>query len=356
MSDLMEVISNAVDDAGLNDGSTADTPITESTGSVDTGDAVIPDAPDSADNVAATSETKPATTPIVHIDELTQELEALGVKAPKEGERENRIPYSRMRKIIENALKKKATVYETELNGTKEKLTKAEEKAQRLEAVHALVETDADRYMELLVALHPDKYRKFVMPQQKIEQVQPKPVVQPLPETPPEPDHKFEDGSMGYTQQGHQKLLDWYRSKAKEEAIAEAERRMDEKYGPILKDREVAMQELQLKPKIDAQIARATKIWGKDFSDDFAKGEKSEILAYLRQNRAVPFDAAVAAVLRPRTQPDRDRIRKELMDELNERPAAAAKTVPSAKKAEASNLPRTREDIIRDAMAAAGLN
>src|ERR1700730_527659 len=40
------------------------------------------------------------------VDELAAELEALGIKAPKEGERENRLPYSRVKKIIANSRKK----------------------------------------------------------------------------------------------------------------------------------------------------------------------------------------------------------------------------------------------------------
>ena len=73
--------------------------------------------------------------------------------------------------------------------------------------------------------------------------------------------------------------------------------------------------------------------------------------------RSVPFDQACATVLLPKLSVDRNKMRKELLDEINKRPKAAARTPAAAAAATTTREntgPRDTEDIIREAIASLG--
>src|SRR6266478_3897408 len=70
--------------------------------------------------------------PVVEVDDFTKELEGLGLKAPKVGERENRLPYSRVKKIVENARKKQIEAHNAVLKAEQDKYTKAEERLKNM--------------------------------------------------------------------------------------------------------------------------------------------------------------------------------------------------------------------------------
>jgi hypothetical protein len=59
-------------------------------------------------------------------------------------------------------------------------------------------------------------------------------------------------------------------------------------------------------PVLRAQIDNARNFWGKRFDDDYSRGEQSEILRVLRENRDLPFDEAVSLVLGPKVKPVED--------------------------------------------------
>jgi hypothetical protein len=288
------------------------------------------------------------------VDELAAELEALGIKAPKEGERENRLPYSRVKKIIANSRKKLQEANAAEIKTRDEKYAAAEKRLKDFDAADHLSKTDAKKYLELLAVLNPE-FKQFLGGQQQPAVVKPAEV---KPDPAPGPDATFADGSKGYSAEGLERLREWDRR----QAVQEAQKLFDARLAPIEqanKSREEQQRAYEYRqaqiPVINGQIANASKTWGKAFDDDYAKQRegKSEILKYMQENPNVPFDTCVAHVLLPKVQANRDTMRADLLKEINARPKAAVKTPVAAVKAGAvdPNEIRTTEDVIRESIA-----
>jgi hypothetical protein len=335
--DTPEVVASAGDAAGDAGGADPAAPA-----------AVSPTAGTTADTAAPVAVAKPA-------DDLTKELEALGLKAPEAGVRENRLPYSRVKKIVENSRKKLTDAHTTALKERDDQLTKANERLKNMDAVDKLIATDPDRYLAMLGMLHP-VYKKYTSAPVATP---PAPVAAPDPAAAlgerPAPDVKFEDGSFGYSPKQHEKLLDWVASTAEARAVARAEKSYTERFGPIEQQYKSQQQIEKTRPKVNAQVAWGKQTWGKLFEDDYALDGKSEVLAYMKANPGVPFEACVSAVLLPKVQVERTRMRSDILAEINARPKAAVKAAPTATKPSADTTPRTTQEIVAAAVAAAGL-
>ncbi len=346
--DVNAIVSSSVADLHDAAGTTPDMPDTP---------VEAPEAPVEAVEAAGDTPVTPDT-PVAAIepDDLTKELEAAGIKALT-GQRENRIPYSRVKKIIENSRKTLAETHEKALKEREERLTKAEERSKHMDAVDRLINEDADKYMSLLAQVNP-KYARFIQ-QGVVPPVAPKEEYQ---EPAPGPDATFADGTKGYSAEGLEKLRAWDR----QQAIKEATKLFNARLEPIEKDRQAREQrERQQRdaddyrakqiPVVKNQIAVAQKTWGKLFEDDYNRQheDKSEILHFLRANPTVPFDAAVAQVLLPKLQANRDTMRSDLLKEINGRPAAAVKApVPAVLAGDTGGGRRSTEDVIRASIAA----
>jgi hypothetical protein len=363
--DQTGVVASALTDAGL----TIDTGVSDgnntSADSTDTSEGTaetVEAGTGAGDAVPEGSGTEPAAKPAVQtqaeVDELAAELAELGFKTPEVG-RDNRIPYHRVKKILENKAKKLTDQFTTERTQLTEKMTVAERKAAEIDRVNALIESDPRRYLELLATLHPQKYRQFLQPAQPEKKAEPAPVTSALGEE-PKPDHQFEDGTLGYTQEGHRKLLNWHAAKAKEDAIAAVRAEFDAKLKglePIQKEHEARQIHAQNAPKVKARLDQQRAIWGDAFDADYklANEGKSEIVAYMDAHPDVSFETATAAVLRPKLVADREKIRKETHEELNKRPAAAAKKVAAPSKPEALVNDVSLSDVVKEALREQGL-
>lgn len=372
MADLEGVISASLVDAGIsesvdtgdNDGGdigadngsdVADTPAAGAEGTADT---VTPPA-----GTAAAAETVTA----AEQDELDKELEALGIPAFDQTKRENRLPYRRMKKIFGNAQEKWKTTHKAELAERDTKLTAAEQRLQHMDSVDALIASDPDRYVAMLAAMHPDKYSRFVGRTPEAA----KPAVDTAAADPkPEPDGQYADGTPGYTPAGMEKLLDWRDRQTAAKLKADYEERLkplEEQRKTLEEQQKTQAQQRAAEehraaqvPKIKAQVAHASKTWGKLFDDDYAKANAgdSEILKVMQANDGkegrpfLSFDAAVAQVLTPKLYADRNTMREELLKEINGRPAAADRTPGSPSVVPDSPVgERNMEDVIRQSIA-----
>ncbi len=343
-TDLIAVIENAAREAetGVDEGG--------SLAEVTAGDA---GGTEEASIAEAVVETPPdLEQPVVEADPLSKELEELGLKAPVAGERENRIPYSRVKKIIENSRKKLAEANAAALAERDGKLTESEKRLQNMDAVDRLIASDPDRYLGMLAALHP-AYKKYLGG--GAAEVKPAPVAASEPA--PQPDARFEDGSIGYSAEGLQKLLEWQARQVESRVTKQIEETYTKRFGPIeqnWKSQQLINEKL---PGIRQQIDTAKKTWGKAFEDDYGKDEDSEILAVMKANDGrngrpfMTFEAAVDRVLVPRALADRNAMRADLLKEINDRPKAAAKGSPAAVSGADATGPRSTEDIIREAAA-----
>lgn len=284
-------------------------------------------------------------------DDLDKELEALGIKPGVE--RENRIPYKRVKKIVENAKKALSESHTKALGEHTTKLTAAEQRLATMDSVDKLIASDPERYISMLAALHPDKYGKFVG-----RQAEPAaPVADPAKDDPrPGPDGQYTDGTPGYTAAGQQKLDEWRDRQVEKRIRAEYDKRL----GPIERERQAAVEIQQRLPGVKNQVSKASKRWGKAFDDDYNKANdgQSEILKVLQANDGqngrphLSFEEACAEVLLPKVYAERNVMREDILKELNARPAAAAKTPAAAAVVAADgNTPRDLTDVIRASIA-----
>lgn len=349
--DITSIIQGAVTEAeggSVDDGdSDVDIDTSDNGGDVPVNTETSIDADAEADAAAAeaseeeevqTSDKKPTQ------DDIDKELEALGIKPPVEGQRENRIPYNRVRKIVENSRKRLTEQHTTALKGVSEKLTTAEKTIGTFDRVAA---TDPDALMAHLVKTHPGKYDKFVKPTSA------EPVVDDTMAGMPKPDYVFEDGSLGYTMEGNRKVMEWTIATARKQAVADANAEMTKRFGVIEQRETVASQRAAMQPRIDAQIAHATEVWGPLFTEDYNKANsgQSEILNYMQAHPGMPFEACAAAVLTPKLRQSETEIRAKVFKEMNGR-KAAAKIVPASKSVpEESTEDQDTADIIREAIA-----
>ena len=300
---------------------------------------------------------------------LDAELLALGVKPPKEG-RDNRIPYSRTRKIIANALKKRGDAHELTKKELEAKITALTERTGYMDTVDQMIARDPDAYVRELARLHPDKYSKFI----PVEGAKKSEVVDLNKDDPkPVPDAKYADGTIGYSPEGLDALLAWNTRAATRVAIAEARKEMDKEYGAVKKQFEAGVSQSQRVQKVREIVEEQRAIWGADFTNDEKLGDKSEILiAYNAEKAAaktagravVPFGRIVAKVLRAKLQKDQNQIREEVIAEQNKTAAerkAASTAAPGGSKAamahgDTSDGLTSAERAVADAMRAAGLS
>jgi hypothetical protein len=374
MADLDAIIQNSMNDAGIGEASSADTEVSEdlagseSPETTDTEEVSAPEGEEAAPDLTAKApegtpeDAKDAPVEPV-VDPYDKELEALGLKPPVEGERENRLPYSRTKKIVTNAIKRTEAKFTSQVQERDAKVATAEKELDIYHRTDRLIEDDPDRFIGMLAAMHPDKYKKFV---EGVKASIAAPV-QPAKTTEaaiaalgprPAPDAQYPDGSKGYSAEQHEKLLDWVAQTAEAKAVARTEAQLAERLGPFEKERQAQQAIQEQVPRIKAQADAARKRWGPLYEAEEKLDLKSPLLAYMKANPSIPFDAACADFFLPKIQADRNTMRADLLKEINARPKAAIKGVPSTTsgaKASVSDEPQSLDDVIKEAMAAAGL-
>lgn len=291
------------------------------------------DSPEPVESeVPLETEAKPAEEAPVALepDDIEKELAAMGINPPVEGQRENRLPYSRMRKIYENARKKWVDEHSGALKEREDKLAKLQEEAEAVARTNELIRTDPERFLRSLAAINPT-YARYLTPAQVAE------AAKPAEQDPmPMPDASFPDGTQGYSLEGQQKLIDWQRRQTIRQVTAEMEKR----YGPIEQDWKAHRMLQQKSVAIKQQLEAARQTWGTMLDD-----HQKEIVDALAKYPEMAFEAVVARVLYPKIQADRVKMRQDILKELNERPKAATRTATAPAKS-TSDAPLSTEEII----------
>lgn len=359
MADIESIITNAVADANPDTIESPDVDTDTGEDTLETPEEVTPESTDTSTDgepdkePEADAELNPATgkpkveAAPVEKDELTKELEALGLKEPKEGERENRLPFKRVKKITENYGKKVAAKYEKELAPMRTEVATLRQTDQTFKNVNHLIETDPDLYIARLAAIHPDKYGKFLQGGKVESKETAKPAAAPSALGPrPPADHKFEDGSMGYTPDQHEKLLDWVAAKAKEEALTEARAEMDKRFKPLDDQRKSEEEFGQRVQKVKTEAQGIRDAYGADI---VAKYE-SQIVEHMKKNPTMKATQAAREIILPALQADRNKMRTELLEESKSR-KAAAKPAPTGGAQGKDDQPKTIEGVIAQAIA-----
>lgn len=403
-ADLVAIATSAVNDA-VEEGTI------ESSGEINSPlpaaeTAVVEAAPVAAvvDPAAAVVPVETPVVPVVPVAETPEEKafrEEVGVSEKRSDGKENRIPYSNVKKIVANQRAKaveetlnpiaemlgvKATEYKPEVLKTRlDEGAAAITRVQTMAPLTEIMETNPARFMEMLAKAIPGYevyYNAVKNGGAAAAAAEVKPVVPETPDPMPTEDYPIKDANgvvTGYTYSidGLNKRLAWERRNASKEAVAEARKLMDEKFKPIedqrTKDANDAAQReaaLNLKASIDAQLAQAATWEGwaenKDailqvLVDDKAAAERTG--SKMKHN----LESAYRTVMFPKlkaagelTAAERAKIaaeaRKAALDEISKAPTSTSTVVSTHVKPVTEHAgPRRLEDVARDAVAAAGL-
>lgn len=361
--DLSEVIQSAVDDV------TVDNAL-ETTDSTDTTTAEVETQPTETSTETPVESTDEVTETPVEGKEDEQAIttnpdgtqfamdKKLGIPSHTNG-RENRIPYSRVKKIVEGAEKRALEPLQKQLAELTPKIQEYEKRLAQVTEFEQVMVNDPGRFLDMLSTL--PAYSQFfqLMEQFVTSQSQPQQAAQVTPEQEaqailandpmPEPDN--EDGS-GYTMEGLKKLLEW-NSRVVESKVS---KRFETQYKPI-KDRFDAEQTIaQLTPKVQKQMEEAYK-WPK-----FAENE-AEIVQVLQQYPAATLEQAYQHVVVPKLIADEQKlrtdIRQQVLGELKKAPPVST-GIPAGgvkpRPATVSSGPRNLEDVIAEQLKEKGLS
>ena len=88
-------------------------------------------------------------------DEIDKILEAEGVKPPQQGQRENRIPYSQVKRITTNAQKKWQAEADAKFATERQQFEQTQTRLKQWEAAENLAATDPEKYLRTLATLNP---------------------------------------------------------------------------------------------------------------------------------------------------------------------------------------------------------
>lgn len=316
-----EIIQAAVAEA---EGNAADSGAESDVGTSDTAESTsieaAPAAGTAEGQAAAGTETPAPKT----LDELDTLIEKHGGVKLHQG-REARLPYSRYKEMLGKTVAEIKAANETAIKELREKLTPAEQRAQRLDELEQAADADPEGFVRILARANPAFARFLQQPEAK-----PTPATPEIPANDPMPGPDLPDG---YSAEGLKKWQDWSVRQAERNATAKIEAKMEEKYGPLAKDYQARRLMEERQPVIAARKARLEKTYG-----DLLKTHEAELVTALEADRAAarrerrqatPAEMIVAEVLMPKIVADRQKIRDEVLNE--EKKAAAAKAAASTR-------------------------
>lgn len=316
------------------------------------------DEPDAEEVAKAEAAAKAVTT-----DEFDKLLDELGFRAPKKGQKVNRMPLDRVRARMKTALKKYAATRDTGVSELNTKLTAHQARIDEMDRVEALIKSsDADpanarKYVELLAGFHP-AFKAFLAEPQAPPLSADAEVQAAITKlgAKPGPDIDYKDGTFGYSPEQMEKREQWLSDMAEIKAEARAVRRMEPRLSSIEQERKTAEQQAKDAPRIAAQLDVRRTMWGPHFVADEKKGyEGSEILAYQRAHKC-SFDEATAAVILPKLIADRTKMRQDILAEFSRKRKKVAKTAPQATRRSVGKVgPQSNTDVVHAKLKKLGL-
>jgi len=329
MADMTEVIEDALTDVEIEDSSVAEPePETAEAAPVETPDSTGP-APEttvSPAEAAPVAEAKPEE------DKFAKEF-GLPQQAP--GARENRIPYSRVKAIVEKAQKKATEPLTTRLTEFESKVTDYERRLEQVGQFEQIMVNDPQRFLQMLSTLPAYKpvFEALLNPAG--------PAQQPQQEDPsngmPQPNQKLPDGTMVYDMEGLKALMAWQ--------AQQVEQRVSQRYQPIEEAWRSQEHINQIIPQIQRQVEEA-RTWPM-----FKENEEAIVVA-LQKDQNLSLERAYQQVVYPKLASNRDQIRQEVLKEIKAAPggSTSAPTRSSRPGAQQSSGPRSTFDVVAEAV------
>ena len=343
MSDLNEVIEDAISDAEIPAEPVEETPV--ETEAIEA--APVEETPETPVEDAPTTDEVPSPAAQTEKDEFEKKFGIPGMSASG---RENRIPYSRVKKISEkaaaDAVAAKVKEFEPQLAERDTKIQDYEGRLQKVAEFEEVMVNDPDQFLGMLAQL--PVYKPFF---DKLNTVAgPVPQDTPPSNTPvaddmPVPDQQLSDGTMVYSMDGLKALNTWNRAQARAETLVE----VDKKFGPMAKawnEHQSAKDRMDaIIPQVQQQITDA-RTW------PLFNEHETEIVKALQDNQKLSLEGAYRQVVYPKLVADRGKMREEILKEVQKAPRATAVTAPASKSTAqvTPTGPRALEDVIGDAI------
>lgn len=251
----------------------------------------------------------------------------LGPALNKHG-KENRIPYSRVQKIAENAETKGYQKATTEFAP---KIEAYESRLNQVSQVENLMFQKPAEFLSMLISKVPGYAEVFSQINQSLA-----PNAGNKAGSDFSADYQLEDGTPFY-------------SDAKMKAILKAhadqvEARLAERYKPIEERFRQEQRQQAMMPAIRAQLAEAVK-W------PLFNESQNEILAVLKADQKISLEGAYRQVVMPKLAADRNKLREDLIKEINTKPIATGTKGAPAKNTATPNL----DDQILNSIRKAGI-
>lgn len=355
--DLEQTISDSIADANL-----TSEPV-ETTDSFETPVETAPEAPEAPLTDEVEAEPIEVTSPAQKAAEATQQATGVqdefgkkfGLQPESVPGRENRIPYSRVKKIVEKAeleaRKAAETPYVAKIQEYETQLQEARVRQERVNQFEHVMVNDVPRFIGMLKTL-PQYQQFFSQLEQAQAQAQPQAAQEPVDpySDMPQPDQLMPDGTYMYSMDGLKALEAWNRAQARKEVLEE----VNQVYGPIHQEwqaaREAETRIRQVVPVIQNQIAEA-RTW-QGFTDN-----EQEIVQALRADQRLSLEGAYRKVVVPKLVAAREaqqndeaqlkaKYRAEILEELRRAPAASSAPTRVMRPSPTPQGSRNLEDII----------
>lgn len=343
MSDLHSVIEDSITDSELPADTVDETPVDGVEASPDIiEDPVVEDAP-VTDEV-----TSPAAVDIQK-DDFEKKF---GIPGTAASGRENRIPYSRVKKITEKAVADgvaaKLKEFEPRIAEYETKVKDYEGRLGKVAEFENVMVNDPQQFLGMLAQI--PAYKPFfdalhaAQAGETQDQVA-KVAQQPVTDDMPAPDQQLQDGTMVYSMDGLKALLKWNGDQSESRAVERVTKQMEDRYKPMETEWQAHQRMQAVIPQVQSQIAEA-RTWPL-FND-----HETEIVKALQTNDKLSLEGAYRQVVYPKLVADRTRMREEILKEVSKAPrATSAPAAGSKSTAQATPTgPRSTEDVIYEAI------
>lgn len=360
MSDLENVIEDAVNDS-------IETPTSDDVSDVspETIQESVPDIDVSAESseVSAPSIVKSQpeeviTSPSPQDDEFTKRF---GISSKSITGRENRIPYSRVKKIIEKNEKDVAakitkeveSVWQPKFQEVETKVKDYEDKLTRVAEFEQVMVNEPKRFLEEYLSRLPAYKPFFDYVNQLAAGSAPQPPTQPVHDDDPRPlpNKQLADGSKVYDLEGLDALMAWQARQVEKKVSTQLEERVSKRYAPIEEEWKRRDYVAKMTPVIDQQIAEA-RTWP-HFSD-----HEEEIVKILQADQKISLEGAYRKVMQstilPKLSADRNKVRTEVIAELQRQPKTTSAPITRTAPGIPAGGKRSIEDIIAEEIRKAG--
>jgi hypothetical protein len=318
--------------AGLEGGDVPDAPSTvaEAAGTeASAADTPPPSAP------AAPTTAAPADTPATPPADPTKPIIPETVADPDVPRQDRRIPRERHEQILTGLREEHEKTIQTLKTDYEQQLGAARTQLQLLD----IADKDPDRFLDALAQADPRYAERLAFRRTNGNGHAP---ASPQPEPGAEmplPDGTLGDGTGGYTMDGIRALLDWQAAQVRRDI----EQKLEQRYGPVLQKHEADAALQAATTRVAAKLQDAIQNW-----DGFAEAQ-GDIAKALRADPRLDLFGAYRQVVFPKLKADRDRIRSEVLAEIQGKPLKVSATTPAGSPPP-SAVSGDLQSVIRDAI------